>query len=282
MNGSPSSADDVELTIIQPPGLGRGFGISEMWRYRSVGVALTRRNLMVRYRQTAFGVAWVLIQPLVLMLVFSIFFSLIARYEGLGVPFPVFYLCALWLWTPLIKVLTEGVTSVVTNEQLVNRVYVPRALIPTSVAAATLVDLAFDFASFIVILFMFGYVPDSRIIIAPVLIAIGYATSLGLSFLTSAANTGYRDVQLALPFLIQIWFFLSPIIYPAEWVPPDLQPFYYLNPMALVIGGSRWAFAGMPAPPEYAWVLGISMAAVCLVGGYAYFRRREPRFADEL
>jgi len=276
------TTDEVELTIIVPPGQRPGFGVGEMWRYRSVGFALTRRNLMVRYRQTALGVAWVVIQPLVLMIVFSIFFSLIARFNDLGVPFPVFYICALWLWTPIVKVLTEGVTSVIQNEQMVTRIYVPRAMIPFSVAAATLVDLIFDFAAFQFVLLLFGITPDWKIIFAPILVAIGYVTALGMSYLSAAVNTRYRDAQLALPFLIQIWFFISPVIYPAEWVPPDLQPLYYLNPMALVITGSRWAFADMAAPPGYAWPLGIVVAVACLVGGYLYFRGREPYFADEL
>jgi lipopolysaccharide transport system permease protein len=269
-------------TIILPAGGDQGLGLRELWDYRSVAGVLTRRNLMVRYRQTVVGVGWVLIQPLALMLVLSIFFSLLDRFGQPGVPFPVFYLCALWMWTPLVKVVNEGALSIIANMQLVTRVYVPRALIPFSVAAATLVDLFFGFLIFQVILLVFGFVATEFIVLLPVLMLVGYLTVLGFSYFLAALNTRYRDVQLALPFLIQLWFFMSPVIYPAEWIPEAYQPWFYLNPMALVITGSRWMFAGMAPPPDYAWILGLVVSLLSLVGGYLYFRRTEPTFADEL
>jgi lipopolysaccharide transport system permease protein len=271
-------------TVITPPGRGRGrgLGLRELWDYRSVVAVLTRRNLMVRYRQTVVGIAWVVLQPLALTAVLSIAFSLLDRFGSPGVPFPVFYLSAFWLWVPMTKVINEGTNSILANLELVTRVYVPRALIPLSVAAATMVDLVIEFAIFIGFLLLFGFPPSPLIVLTPVLLAIGYTTVIGMTYFLAAVNTRYRDAQLALPFLVQMWFFASPIIYPTEWIPESLQPFYYLNPMALVITASRWVFAGLPAPPAYAWAEASIVAVLFLIGGYLYFRSQEPTFADDL
>jgi lipopolysaccharide transport system permease protein len=260
----------------------KGFGLEELWRYRSVVLVLAKRSLKARYRQTVVGVTWVLVQPLILMIVFSVFFSLITRSETYGLPYPVFFLSALAIWLPTIKVVNEGTTSIVENEQLVTRVYLPRAYLPLSVAMATLVDLVFTLVALLLILLRFGYIPGPSALAAPVLILIAYVTVIGVTFWASALNTAYRDVQLMLPFLTQIWFFVSPILYPADVIPAELQALYYLNPMALVFTGSRWAFTGSAPPPDYAWLLGTIVAVVVLVTGYAYFHRRQATFSDVL
>jgi lipopolysaccharide transport system permease protein len=269
-------------TIIQPPPRRPTLGLAELWRYRSIVAVLTRRNLMVRYRQTLIGVGWVLVQPLALMLVFTVFFGLIGRVGHPGVPYPIFFLCGLWIWLPMMKVINEGTVSLITNLQLVTRIYVPRALIPLSVAASTLVDVVFLFIALEVVLLFFGYFPTERLVALPVIVAVGYVTVLGITYLLAALNTRYRDAQLLLPFLIQLWFFITPIVYPASWIPPAWEPVYYLNPMALVVTGSRWIFADMPPPPEFAWPLATLVSALSLIGGYLYFRHREPTFADDL
>jgi lipopolysaccharide transport system permease protein len=269
--------------VIEAAGRGRGLGLGELWRYRSVGFVLAKRNLKARYRQTIVGVAWVLIQPLVLMIVFSVFFSLIARPDRYGLPYPVFFLCAIAIWLPSVKVLNEGTISIVANPHLVTRVYLPRAYLPLSVAIATLVDLAFTLGALLLILLRFGYVPTlPGLLVVPLLILIAYATVIGLTFWLAALNTAYRDVQVMLPFLTQVWFFSSPLLYPAEVIPAEFQAIYFLNPMALVFTGSRWALAGSTPPPDLAWVLGILVAFLTLASGYAFFHRREPNFSDVL
>lgn len=279
--GEPAKAPPAP-TIIEPPGRWPSAALGELWRYRSIAMVLTKRNLMVRYRQTAVGVGWVLLQPLALVLVFTVFFGLIGRFGNVGVAFPVFYLSALWLWMPMTKVLTEGTGSILANMQLVTRVYVPRALIPLSVTASTFVDLLFLFLALEVVLLFFGLLPSVRLLALPILILVGYVTVLGLSYLLAALNTRYRDVQLALPFLIQLWFFTTPIVYPASWIPSEWEALYYLNPMALVVTGSRWVFADMPPPPAVAWPVAVIVSVLTLVVGYLYFRHREPTFADDL
>jgi lipopolysaccharide transport system permease protein len=272
----------LEPTVIGPEGQSLAAGVRELWRYRSLSAALAIRSFRVRYRQTVVGVAWALIQPLALMVVFTLFFSLIVRESFYGMPYPVFFLCALTIWLPAVKVLNEGTISIIANSQLVTRVYVPRAHIPLSVAFSTLIDLAFSLLALQIILLRYGYLPTPTVLVVPVLILVAYATALGLAFITSTLNAVYRDVEVALPFLVQIWFFVSPILYPAEAIPEQFQPLYFLNPMALVFTGMRWAVAGAPAPPDYAWVIGIAIGAILLVAGFTFFQKRASTLSDVL
>jgi lipopolysaccharide transport system permease protein len=267
---------------IEPTGRGQGLGLGELWRYRSIALVLAKRNLKARYRQTLVGIAWVLLQPLILMIVFSIFFSLIARADRYGLPYPVFFLCGLVIWLPTVKTLNEGTISIVANIQLVTRIYLPRAFLPLSVAISTLVDLAFTFVALMLILLRFGYLPTLTALAMPIFILVAYVAVIGLTFWLSALNTTYRDVQVMLPFLAQVWFFSSPLLYPAEVIPAEFQPLYYLNPMALAMTGSRWALAGSPAPPDFGWILGITSSLVILASGYLFFHRRETTFSDVL
>lgn len=245
-------------------------------------MALARRNLKARYRQTAFGVIWVLIQPLSLMIVFSIFFGLIAREGFGGVPYPVFFISGLAIWGPAMKIMTEGSNSLVVNQQLVTRVYLPRALLPVSIMLTAFVDLAFTLVALEIVLLLFGFMPSINYLAIPFLVAVAFTTMLGAGLLLGALNVAYRDVQVAMPFLDRLLFFLSPLLYPAQLVPEQWQPLFYLNPMALVLAGFRWAVAEMPPPPWYAWIEGPVVALLILVVGYVVFKRREPGFADLL
>jgi len=255
-------------------------GLREAWRYRSICLVLARRNLMVRYRQTVIGVGWVVIQPILLMIVFTVFFGLLGRFPSDGLPYPVFFFLGLLPWQMVAKIMSEGSTSVVANSTLVTRVYLPRVYFPTSVAMASLVDLAFASVALAIMLAVFGIVPGPMVVIVPVLIATALMAGLGMAYWLSALHVAYRDVGQLLPFLTQLWMFASPIIYPSSMIPEPYRVVYFLNPMALVIGGFRWAFGGAPPPPAYAWALGTSVAGLILVTGYMFFRHREPTFSD--
>lgn len=268
-----------QLTVITPPSRWPRLDLAELWHYRSICLVLARRNLMVRYRQTAIGAAWAVIQPVSLMLVFTLFFGLLARVPSEGVPYPVFYLSGLVIWQMVNKILNEGSNSVVANATLVERVYFPRAYFPISVALASLLDLAFGMVALAVVLVMFG-TTLGPVWLIPVLILIGWITALGVAMALSAINTTYRDVTQLLPFLSQLWMFASPIIYPSSIVPESIRWLYYLNPIALVVEGFRHAVANTPAPGPEAWLVGVPMSIVLLVGGYLVFRHREPTFAD--
>lgn len=268
------------VTSISAPRGWPGLALGEAWDYRSICLVLAQRALKVRYRQTLVGVAWVLIQPLALMAVFTVFFGLLARLPTEGVPYPLFYLSALSLWQVMVKVLNEGTASVVANASLVNRVYFPRVYFPVSVAIASLVDLIVNTIALAMVMLVFGVAPTPAIVIAPLLVAVGYATVLGCAFYLSALNVAYRDVGVMLPLIAQVWFFVTPILYSPSIVPANFQWLYYLNPLALVIGGYRWLLFGTTPPPTVAWPLAISVAAFVCVTGYAFFRRRQATFAD--
>lgn len=268
------------VTTIRPPGRWPGLGLGEVWRYRSICMVLARRNLKVRYRQTVVGAGWAIVQPIMLMLVFTLFFGLLARLPSGGLPYPVFFYLGLLPWHMVGKILTEGSTSVVANSALVTRVYLPRIYFPTSVALGSLADLAFGTVALTLLLVVFGIVPGPEVILAPVFIVIAWAAGLGVAYWLSAVNVAYRDVTQLLPFLAQLWMFGSPIIYPSSIIPDPYRALYFLNPLALVIEGFRWVIADAPSPPPEAWLLGTSVAVVLLVTGYMFFRQRERSFSD--
>ncbi len=275
-----SVSASAEATIIRPPGRWPGLGLAEFWRYRRICFVLAKRNLMVRYRQTLIGAGWSVLQPIMLMAVFTIFFGLLARIPSQGLPFPVFYFLGLLPWQMVAKILTEGSTSVVANAALVTRVYFPRAYFPTAVALSSLVDLALASVALVILLLIFGILPGPGMVVLPVLIAIAWMAALGVAYWLSAINVAYRDITQLLPFLAQLWMFGSPIIYPATLVPEPYQSLYFLNPIALVVSGFRWAIGGTEAPSPEAWLLGSLMAVVLLISGYLFFRHRERTFSD--
>jgi lipopolysaccharide transport system permease protein len=241
---------------------------------------LARRTLMVRYRQTFVGAAWAVLEPLLLMLTFTVFFGLLGRTSSDGIPYPVFFLSGLVVWQVIGKVVGDGSNSVVAGAGLVNRVYFPRAYFPIAATLSILADLAVDVIVLGVIMAVEGVVPGREIVFAPLAVLIGLGSGLGLAFLLSAVNVVYRDVSQMLPILIRLWFFSSPIMYSVSLIPPEFQPIYYLNPAAVAIAGFRWALTGTTPPPPEAWVIGSVVSATLLVIGYVFFRRREPTFSD--
>ena len=267
-------------TAIRPPAPWPGLALAESWHYRAICLVLARRNLMVRYRQTLIGASWSVIQPLLMMSVFTIFFGVLGRIPSGGLPYPIFFLLGLVPWQMVAKILNEGSASVVANAALVTRVWFPRVYFPISVALASLVDLALTGIALAILLIIFGVMPGPAIVVVPVLIAIGWMAALGVALWLSAINVAYRDVTQLLPFLTQLWMFCSPIIYPASLIPEPFRPLYFLNPIALVVTGFRWAVGSSEAPPAEAWLLGSLVAVALLVSGYLFFRRREGTFSD--
>jgi lipopolysaccharide transport system permease protein len=272
----------AESTYITAPRRWPALQLGELWRYRSVATALARRNLKARYRQTLLGVVWVLIQPLALGLIMAYFFNLIAREGYFGVPFAAWFITGLAIWGPVMKIMGEGSLSLVSNQNLVTRVYLPRPLIPVSVALTTLVDLAFTLVAAFVVILLFGFRPTALYLLLPFFIVVAYIAMIGASLFLGAINVAYRDVQVAIPFIERLLFFLSPLLYPAELVPEALLPVYYLNPMALVLTGFQWVMLEAAPPPAYAYVEGTAVAILMLVVGLIVFRKREPSFSDVL
>lgn len=266
-------------TFIRPPGRWPTLGLRELWDARGIGLVLASRSIKVRYRQSFVGIGWVVLQPLLLAALFTAFFSVMARDAG-NVPFPVFFMAGLFIWHFAAKVLGEGSNSVVANTALVTRVYLPRTLFPISVVLAALVDLVFTGLALLCVMALFGVAPQPTVVLVPVLVAIAAATVLGAAFWLSSVSVAYKDVPVLLPVLTQMWFFATPVIYSVDLVSPELLGWYYLNPMALVVTGMRWAILGLPSPPPEAWVTGVGVAVALLVSGYLVFRQRESTFAD--
>lgn len=281
----PSAAGSAAIeqprrTIIKPAGRWPGLALRELWDFRAICLVLARRNLMVRYRQTLVGASWSLIQPILLMLAFTVFFGILGRLPSESLPYPLFFFLGLVPWQMVSKILNEGSGSIVANAALVTRVYLPRAYFPTSVALASLVDFALAGAVLVLMLIIFGVMPGATVVALPLFIAIAWITGLGVAYWLSALNVAYRDVALILPFLTQMGMFLSPIIYPASLIPEPFRVLYFLNPIAFVVTGFRWSIAGATPPPPEAWILGPLVAVALFVTGYVFFRYRERTFSD--
>ena len=252
----------------------------ELWRYRDLGRQLVVRDITVRYRQAALGAAWAVLQPLAIMVVFTIFFGNLAHVPSDGISYPLFALTALVPWTFVANSVMLGSESLVTNSALVSKIYFPRIFIPAAVVAAGLVDLAIAFGILIVVVLVFGGHPTLGVLALPALVAMAVATALGVATAFSALNVRFRDVRYIVPFLVQLWLFATPIAYPSSLLHEPWRTLSAINPMVGVVDGFRWAMLGQPHAP---WAqIGVSAvsAAVLLVVGLAYFSRVERGFAD--
>lgn len=270
----------LERTVIRPPGRWPTLGLGELWRLRAIALVIARRSLMVRYRQTLIGAAWVLIQPLTMMIVFTLFFGLMMGRAVGPLPYPAFLLVGLVVWMMTARILSQGSTSISSNAGLLSKIYFPRAYLPIGVALGALVDFGFGLLALAGLLVFYGIVPNLGIMLVPVFAAIAFAAALGVAFWLSALNARYRDIEQLLPFLSQVWFFTTPIFYSIDIIPTEWRALLWLNPMALAVEGFRWAFLGTALPPAAFWVVGTLVALALFASGYTFFRSREPTFAD--
>lgn len=274
--------ETIERPVISiRPGPGKLWGrLREAWDYRELLLFLTWRDISVRYKQTALGAAWAVLQPLLTTLVFAVFFGRLAKVPSDGLPYPVFAFCGLLPWQLFAYALTTSANSLVANEQLVTKVYFPRLVVPLSAVLAGLVDFTVAFFVLVLLMLYYGIVPTAAVWTLPlfIVLAIGAAVAVGLGL--SALNVRYRDVRHTLPFLTQIWMFATPIAYPGSLVPAAWRPLYGLNPMAGVVEGFRWALLGGAQAPGS--IVFVSAAVVVLGFGasLSYFLRVERTFAD--
>ena len=261
-------------------------GYAPPWRdlvaYREVLFFLIWRDIKVRYRQSVFGVAWAVLQPLILMLVFAFFFGYLGGLSSDGVPYPVFVLAALLPWQLFANSLSSASLSLVANQDLIKKVYFPRAFVVFSSIGVGLIDFAFAFVLLVVFLFIYEIELTVRLLIVPVIIALAVFMSLGAGLWFAALNARYRDVQIAIPFLVQTWMFASPIAYATSIVPEAWRSLYAINPMVGVIDGIRWAAFGEPALSPGAFGVSCLAVAFVLVTGWIFFHRTEHSFADVL
>ena len=279
---SAPSVEPSELphTRIEPSKGWVSLGLKDLWQYRELLFFLTWRDIKVRYKQTALGAAWAVIQPLFTMLVFTLFFGRLAKVPSDGIPYPLFSYTALLPWQLFAYALTESSNSVVANERLITKVYFPRLFIPMASILAGLVDFVIAFTLVIGMMVWYGVRPTWAVLTLPFFVIFTMVTALGVGLWLSALNVQYRDVRYTLTFIVQFWLIASPVAYSSTLVPARWRPFYGLNPMAGVIEGFRWALLGKAqAPGAMLWVSVVDVAVV-LVGGLYYYRRMEKTFAD--
>jgi len=271
----------LETTRLQPTkGFSRVLAPRELWRYRDLAGQIALRDITVRYRQTALGGVWAVLQPIGFMVVFSLIFGQLAGVASNGLPYPLFSLAALVPWTFFANALLLGSDSLVANSGLVSKIYFPRIFMPAGVLAAGFVDLGISLVILLIIVFAWGFVPSIAILALPLLVAIAAAGALGTSAALSAINVRYRDVRYVVPFAIQMWLFITPVVYPSSSIDEPWRTLSAVNPMVGVVEGCRWATLGTGNAP---WdLIGVSAvsALVIFAAGLAYFDRVERSFAD--
>ena len=273
------TADVVITRRLQPSQGWNGRTLSDIWVYRELLYFFIWRDIKVRYKQTLLGAGWAIIQPLMTMVVFTIFFGHLAKVPSDGLPYPVFSLMALVPWTYFASALAGCSTSLSGYQHIISKVYFPRLIIPIGAVVAPLVDFAIGFAILIGFMAWYRIVPGPSIVWLPALMLLALATAAGVGVWLAALNVRYRDVRYVVPFVVQLWMFATPVAYPASLVPARWRGVYGLNPMAGVIEGFRWALAGGPAPGVITLV-SAAVVVVLIAGGAIYFRRLEGTFAD--
>jgi lipopolysaccharide transport system permease protein len=275
------SATEVTSVVSIKPSRGWVFPqIRDVWAYRELLYFLVWRQLKVRYKQTVLGVLWAIIQPFFLMVVFSVFFGKLAKIPSEGIPYPIFAYAALLPWSYFAKSLSTCSESIVGNSHLITKVYFPRLIIPISPVLSTLVDFAISFTILFTMMIYYRIIPSLTALLLPLLVLMAMATALGAGLWLSALNVHYRDVRHATSFLVQFWFFATPVVYPSSLVPEKWLLFYSLNPMVGVVEGFRGALLGKGQIIGPMFIVSIIVTALLLITGTFYFRRMEKGFAD--
>jgi len=274
------AAEATPVLVLRPSTGFLRLDLKALWEYRELLYFLVWRDIKVRYKQTALGAAWAILQPTMTMLVFSVFFGRLAKVPSDGIPYPVFAYAALLPWQLFAFALTESSNSLVASQNLITKVYFPRLVIPISAVLAGLVDFAIAFLVLLGLMLYYHIVPTAAVALLPlfILLAVGSALSVGLWL--SALNVKYRDVRYTIPFLTQFWLFATPVAYPSSLVPEPWRALYGLNPMAGVVEGFRWALLGKTHAPGPLLAVSVAAVVVLLIGGMRYFRKTESTFAD--
>ncbi len=270
----------ISTTRIQPPGGWLELDWQELWEYRELLYFFVWRDIKVRYKQTLIGVGWAVIQPLLTMVVFSLFFGYLARMPSEGLPYPIFYYSALLPWMYFANALSHSTNSMVEHQRVITKVYFPRILLPLSAVVAGLVDFGISFVLLFGMMVYFGLMPGWATWLLPLFLLMAVATALGVGLWLAALNAIYRDVRYIVPFFIQFWMFASPVAYPSSLVPETWRWLYGLNPMAGVIEGFRWALTGQGQPPGLLLLASAGAVLALLFGGWLFFRRIEGTIAD--
>jgi lipopolysaccharide transport system permease protein len=281
---SPSNAaknkNEPQVVLIKPSTAWVSLNLRSLWEYRELLYFLTWRDIKVRYKQTALGAVWAILQPFTTMVIFSVFFGRLVKVPSDGIPYPLFAFTALVPWTFFANGLTQSSNSLVASANLLKKVYFPRLAIPVATVLAGVVDFVLAFVVLLLLMAFYRVVPTINIVWTPLLLALAFVTSLGVGLWMAALNVKYRDVRYVVPFLVQIWLFTTPVAYPSSLLSEPWRTLYGLNPMVGVVEGFRWALLGAKTAPGPMVLVSAVAAVLILVSGAFYFRRMEKIFAD--
>lgn len=281
MSNAVARVEQVEIPerVLRPEKGWIGFGLGELWAYRELALFFAWRTILIRYKQTALGLLWVLLQPLLLMVVLTFFFGSFAKKAN--VPGPVFFFSGLVPWTYFATALTSSSQSLVGNANLLSKTYFPRLIAPLSATVAVLVDFALSFVILIVMMLLYGLYPRPiAIVVLPAMLLLAFITALGAGLWLSAMNVSYRDVQYIVPFFVQIGLFISGVAFATGTIREPWRTVLGLNPLAGVVSGFRWALLRNQPPPGPMLGVSVAVSILLLVSGMIYFRRMERGFAD--
>jgi len=273
---------ELPVFEIRPSSAWRMLDLRELWTYRELVYFLTWRDIKVRYKQTAIGIAWALLQPLAIMVVFTIFVGKLAGVAPPSVPYPVFALAALIPWQLFSRAITESTNSLVTDQRLITRVYFPRIIVPIATTLAAAVDFLVSAVLLAILMLVYRVPIHPEIVFLPAFVLLLIIAALGVGFWLSALNVEYRDVAYTMPFLNQFWFFITPVVYPITVVPENLRVLYGMNPMVGVVEGFRWALLGTENASATLIASSTAVAIVLFLTGIIWFRRRERTFVDAI
>lgn len=279
--GEGGEGSVLQYTLIEPVKGRPLLNLREVWNYRDLIYLLAWRDIKVRYKQTVIGSSWAILQPLVTMVVFTILFGRLMKVDTGDIPYPIFAFSALVPWTFFSHVITKTNISLVVDRDLIVNVCFPRLVIPIATVLAASVDLFIAFLMLIVLMFIYGNAPGATIIMIPLFVVLALATGLGVGLWFSVLNLQFRDVSHAMPFVLQVWLFLTPVAYPSSLIPENWRILYGLNPMTGVVEGFRWALAGGTWSTPFVVIVTSFLAVIAvLIGGLYFFRSKEPIFAE--
>jgi lipopolysaccharide transport system permease protein len=268
------------LTTIKPASKWPTINFRELWAYRELLFILAWRDVSVRYKQSAVGIGWAILQPLMMMIIFTIVFGKFAKLPSEGMPYTIYVFCALLPWNYFARSLADSSNSLVGSSHLVTKVYFPRLILPLSKVFAGLIDFAIGFVILLGMMVWYGVAPTIGILFLPLFMLVAMLVSLGVGLWLTAINVKYRDMVFVVPFLVQFWMYASPVAYSATIVPEKYQWIYGLNPMVGVIEGFRWAMLGKESPNIEMMLVSLVGILILLVGGLFYFKHMERTFAD--
>lgn len=274
------SSSELPTIRIEPSQGWVSLRLKELWEYRELLYFLLWRDVKVRYKQTVLGIGWVVLQPLLTTLVFTIVFGNLAKMPSDGLPYAVFAMAGLVPWNFFSGAFSRGGTSLVGSANLISKVYFPRLVIPIAGVLGGLVDLAIVLGVLFGLMLFYGIMPTFAVVTLPLFLLLAVITALGISLWLSALNVQYRDVGYLIPFLSQFWMYATPIVYPVSLIPGKWRVLYALNPMVGVVEGFRWALFGTGQPPGAMLIVSTTMVVLLLVSGAFFFRRMEKTFAD--